>query len=90
MFNWLLRHVLLRGLAPATVDACIAHPEVRALLKFRFVYLFAFHAPVLLPLLELLAGHRDPALGVLSLGLASLTMVLADVPTGLYADRHGA
>lgn len=90
MFNWLLRYVLLRGLAPATVDACIAHPEVRALLKFRFVYLFAFHAPVLLPLLELLAGHRDPALGVLSLGLASLTMVLADVPTGLYADRHGA
>lgn len=90
MFNWLLRHGLLRGLAPATVEACIAHPEVRDLLKFRFVYLFAFHAPVLLPLLELLAGHRDPALGVLSLGLASLTMVLADVPTGLYADRHGA
>lgn len=90
MFNWLLRYVLLRGLAPATVEACIAHPEVRELLKFRFIYLFAFHAPVLLPLLELVAGHRDPALGVLSLGLASLTMVMADVPTGLYADRHGA
>ena len=90
MFNWLLRHVLLRGLPSATVEACVAHPEVRDLLKFRFVYLFAFHAPVLLPLLELLAGHHDPALGVLSLGLASLTMVLADVPTGLYADRHGA
>ena len=90
MFNWLLRHVLLRGLPSATVESCIAHPEVRDLLKFRFVYLFAFHAPVLLPLLELLAGHRDPALGVLALGVASLTMVLADVPTGLYADRHGA
>ncbi len=90
MFDWLLRYVLLRGLPPQTVAACIAHPQVRDLLKFRFVYLFAFHAPVLIPLLELLAGHRDPALGVLSLGLASLTMVLADVPTGLYADRHGA
>lgn len=67
----------------------MAHPEIRALLKFRFVYLFAFHAPVLIPLLELLSGHRDPALGVFSLGLASLTMVLADVPTGLYADRQG-
>lgn len=90
MFDWLLRYVLLRGLPPQTVKECIAHPHVRDLLKFRFVYLFAFHAPVLIPLLELLAGHRDPALGVFSLGLASLTMVLADVPTGLYADRHGA
>lgn len=90
MFDWLLRHVLLRGLPPDVVAACAAHPEIRALLLFRFTYLFAFHAPVLIPLLELLAGRRDPALGVLSLGVASLTMVLADVPTGLYADRNGA
>lgn len=90
MFNWFLRYVLLRGLPPHVVAACSAHPEIRALLLFRFTYLFAFHAPVLIPLLELLAGHRDPALGVLSLGIASLTMVLADVPTGLYADRNGA
>lgn len=89
MFDWFQRYVLLRGLPKETVDACAAHPEIRALLKFRFVYLFAFHAPVLVPLLELLSGHRDPALGVFSLGLASLTMVLADVPTGLYADRQG-
>lgn len=90
MFDWFLRHVLLRELPPDVVAACVAHPEIRALLLFRFTYLFAFHAPVLIPLLELLAGRRDPALGVLSLGIASLTMVLADVPTGLYADRNGA
>lgn len=100
MFDFLLRHVLLRGLPPETIDACLRHPEVSALLRFRFAYLFAFHAPVLVPLLEQLSApsprqgsqgsHGDPALSVLSLGLASLTMVLADVPTGLYADRHGA
>ena len=96
MFDWLLRHVLLRGLSRATIDACLAHPEVRALLRFRFAYLFAFHAPVLVPLLDALSGPDasgqggDPSLSVLSLGLASLTMVLADVPTGFYADRHGA
>jgi hypothetical protein len=90
LFNWFLRYVLLRGLPPDVVAACAAHPEIRALLLFRFTYLFAFHAPVLIPLLERLTGHRDPALGVLSLGIASLTMVLADVPTGLYADRNGA
>lgn len=94
MFAWLLRHVLLRGLPVETVEACVAHPEVLALLRFRFAYLFAFHAPVLVPLLELLGGQPgrpgDPSLPVLSLGLASLTMVLSDVPTGLYADRHGA
>lgn len=94
MFAWLLRHVLLRGLPVETIDACLLHPEVLALLRFRFAYLFAFHAPVLVPLLELLGGQPgqpgDPSLPVLSLGLASLTMVLSDVPTGLYADRHGA
>lgn len=89
LFAWFLRYVLLRSLPKQTIEACVAHPEIRALLKFRFIYLFAFHAPVLVPLLERLSGHRDPALGVFSLGLASLTMVLADVPTGLYADRQG-
>jgi hypothetical protein len=89
VFDWFLRYVLLRGLPHETVMACAAHPEIRALLKFRVIYLGAFHAPVLVPLLELLSGHHDPALGVFSLGLASLTMVLADVPTGLYADRRG-
>lgn len=94
MFDWLLRHVLLRGLPSETAEACIRNPEVSALLRFRFAYLFAFHAPVLVPLLELLGGQPsgpgDPSLSVLSLGLASLTMVLADVPTGFYADRHGS
>lgn len=89
VFDLLLRRVLLRGLPPETIAACVAHPEVRALLRFRFVYLFAFHAPVLVPLLEALSGRGDPALSVLSLGVASLAMVLADVPTGLYADRAG-
>ncbi len=90
MFAWLLRHVLLRGLPVETIEACLLHPEVLALLRFRFAYLFAFHAPVLVPLLELLGGQPgqpgDPSLPVLSLGLASLTMVLSDVPTGLYAE----
>lgn len=89
MFDLLLRRVLLRGLPPETIAACASHPEIRALLRFRFVYLFAFHAPVLVPLLEALSGRGDPALSVLSLGVASLSMVLADVPTGLYADRAG-
>ncbi len=90
MPSFFVRHVLLRGLPRPTVDACIAHPQVRALLRFRFAYLIAFHSPVLVPLLELLSGHIGPALGVLSLGVASLAMVVADVPTGLYADRNGA
>lgn len=90
MFNWFLRYALLRGLSRETIEICIAHPEINQLVRFRFAYLFAAHAPVLLPLLELLSGHLDPALGVLLLGVASLTMVLADVPTGLYADRAGA
>lgn len=90
MFDWFIRRVLLHGLPPATVQACLAHPEVRALLRFRFAYLFAFHGPVLVPLLEALGGQHDPALSVLSLGVASLAMVVADVPTGLYADRHGS
>lgn len=90
MFAWLLRHVLLKDVPPDTRATSIAHPEVFALLRFRFAYLFAFHAPVLLPLLDALAGQTHPSLSVLSLGLASLTMVLADVPTGFYADRYGA
>ncbi len=96
MFDWLWRHVLLRGLSPETIEACLSHPEVRALLRFRFAYLFAFHAPVLVPLLDALGGADssgqggDPSLSVFSLGLASLTMVIADVPTGFYADRNGA
>lgn len=89
-FIWFVRRFLLRGLPPATVTACLQHPEVRALLRFRFAYLFAFHGPVLVPLLEALGGQSDPSLSVLSLGVASVAMVLADVPTGLYADRHGA
>ena len=77
------------GLPPQTATACLSHPEVRALLRFRFAYLFAFHGPVLVPLLEALGGQKDPSLSVLSLGVASVAMVIADVPTGLYADRHG-
>lgn len=88
-FDWFVRRLLLRGLPPATVNDCLAHREVRALLRFRFAYLFAFHGPVLVPLLEALGGQPDPSLSVLSLGVASVAMVLADVPTGLYADRHG-
>lgn len=88
-FNWFVRRLLLRGLPSATVTACLEHREVRALLRFRFAYLFAFHGPVLVPLLEALGGQSDPALSVLSLGVASVAMVLADVPTGLYADRRG-
>ena len=90
MADWFFRRVLLRGLPAATVHGCLAHPEVRSLLRFRFAYLFAFHGPVLVPLLEALGGQHDPSLSVLSLGVASLAMVVADVPTGLYADRHGA
>lgn len=88
-FNWFVRRILLRGLPPQTATACLSHPEVRALLRFRFAYLFAFHGPVLVPLLEALGGQKDPSLSVLSLGVASVAMVIADVPTGLYADRHG-
>lgn len=90
MFDWLLRYVLLRGLPSETIEACIAHPEIRSLLQFRFAYLFAFYGPVLVPLLELLSGQHNPALGIFALGLSSFTMVLADVPTGLFADRYGA
>lgn len=90
MFDWFIRRVLLRGLPSATIQACLSQPEVRSLLRFRFAYLFAFHGPVLIPLLEALGGQDDPSLSVLSLGVASIAMVLADVPTGLYADRHGA
>jgi len=90
MADWFLRRVLLHGLPPATVQACLSQREVRTLLRFRFAYLFAFHGPVLIPLLEALGGQQDPALSVLSLGVASVAMVLSDVPTGLYADRHGS
>lgn len=90
MADWFFRRVLLRGLPAATVQDCLAQPEVRSLLRFRFAYLFAFHGPVLVPLLEALGGQHDPSLSVLSLGVASLAMMVADVPTGLYADRHGA
>lgn len=90
LFTWLLRHVLLVGLSAETIEACIAQPAVRAVLRFRFAYLFAFHGPVLVPLLDALSGQHDPALAVLSLGVSSLTMVFSDIPTGLYADRHGA
>lgn len=89
LFDLLLRRVLLASLPPTTREACRAHPAVRAVLRFRFAYLFAFHGPVLVPLLEALGGQEDPALSVLSLGVASVAMIAADVPTGLYADRRG-
>lgn len=85
----MLTRLLLRGLPSEAVGPCLASGQMRALIRFRFAYIFAVHAPVLVPLLEVLSGRLDPALGMLSLGVASLTMVIAEVPAGLYADRRG-
>ncbi len=86
MERLLLRHFL--G-ARAESDVALRDPQFRAIFAFRFRYIFTFHAPVLLPLLESLAGRIDPSVGMLSLGAASLTMVAAEVPAGVYADRRG-
>jgi MFS family permease len=87
MEQLLIRSLLHRRRAEAEV--ALRDEPFRAMLSFRFRYIFTFHAPVLLPLLESLAGRMDPSIGMLSLGAASLTMVVAEVPAGVFADRRG-
>jgi MFS family permease len=79
----------LLGRRRAEAEVALRDDQFRAMLSFRFRYIFTFHAPVLLPLLESLAGRMDPSIGMLSLGAASLTMVAAEVPAGVFADRRG-
>ena len=88
-FDALAHLHLIRALPSPVREACLAEEELRHLFVFRFLYFFAFHAPILVPALQRLCGRADPALAMLALGLASVIGIFAEVPTGYYADRHG-
>ena len=93
MFDWLLRHVLcadcrVRRLMPAWLTPKFGRCCAFGCLLVRFSCAGARAAASMRFRGRMQARQGgDPSLSVLSLGLASLTMVLADAD-GFYADRH--
>ncbi len=89
LFDSLVRGLLLRGLPGQTSEALLGNAQARRTIAFRFAYIFACHGPVLVPLLEALSGHVTLRWAMLALGVGSFTMMVAEVPGGMYADRVG-
>ena len=89
LYKRFVRNVLLKGLPHDAVNILLQDEQARRAITFRFAYIFASHGPVLVPLLEALSGHITLRWAMLALGVGSFSMMLAEIPGGMYADRVG-